>query len=80
VTQLRVEFTVFPFKPGGMLPAHAQAAVDALQDIGLAVEVGPLSAIVSGEAHLILNAIRAAQEAAISAGAERITLNVEVQR
>jgi uncharacterized protein YqgV (UPF0045/DUF77 family) len=74
---VRAEFTVFPFRESGALPPHAQAAVDAATASGLEVDVGPLSNVVEGDLADVLDGLRAAEEAAFAAGADRFTLNLE---
>jgi uncharacterized protein YqgV (UPF0045/DUF77 family) len=77
---VQVEFTIYPFQEGNSPPPHAQAAIDVLRTSGLDVEVGPLSTTVSGPADEVFDSIRAAQSAAVAAGAERIVVRVEVVR
>jgi uncharacterized protein YqgV (UPF0045/DUF77 family) len=77
---VQVEFTIYPFQEGNAPPAYVQAAIDALSGSGLEVEVGPLSTTVSGPADEVFDAVRAAQSAAVAAGAERIVVRVEVVR
>jgi uncharacterized protein YqgV (UPF0045/DUF77 family) len=77
---VQVEFTIYPFQEGNSPPAHAQAAIDALRASGLDVDVGPLSTTVSGPADRVFESIRAAQVAAVAAGADRILVRVEVIR
>jgi uncharacterized protein YqgV (UPF0045/DUF77 family) len=74
---VRAEFTVYPFRAGEDPPAHAQAAIEALKAAGLSVEVGLLGQVVTGEADVVLEALRAAQSAALEAGATRVAVNLE---
>jgi len=76
--QLRAEFTVYPFEEGEEPPKYVQAAIDEVRRVGLAVEVGLLGEVVSGEAELVLEALRAAQAAAVAAGATRVVVSLEV--
>jgi uncharacterized protein YqgV (UPF0045/DUF77 family) len=78
--RLRAEFTVYPFVPGEDLPPHVQAAIDASRQAGISTEVGAFGNVMVGEAHAVLDALWAAQEAAIDAGATRIAVNVEIDR
>ena len=68
---------MYPFREGEDPPAYVQAAIDALKDEGLSVEVGLLGQVVHGEAGLVLHALRSAQEAALGAGATRLAVNLE---
>ena len=76
--QIRAEFTVYPFRPGEDPPRYVQAAIDTLQGAGLPVEVGLLGQVVTGDAVQVLEALRAAQEAALDAGATRLAVNLEL--
>lgn len=71
------EFTVYPFLAGEDPPVYVQAAIDALKAAGLRVEVGLLGQVVTGEAGAVLEALRAAQAAALEAGATRVAVNLE---
>ena len=75
--KIRAEFTVYPFRQGEEPPPYVQAAIDTLQRAGLSVEVGLLGQVVSGAADQVLEALRAAQEAALAAGATRLTVSLE---
>jgi uncharacterized protein YqgV (UPF0045/DUF77 family) len=75
--RIRAELAVYPFHEGEVPPAYVQAASRALEDAGLSPEVGPLGQVVTGEAEPLLDALRAAQDAAFAAGATRIALNLE---
>ena len=74
---IRAEFTVYPFREGEDPPAYVHAAIGALRSAGLPVEVGPLGQVVTGEAGDVLEALRAAEEAALAAGASRVAVNLE---
>jgi uncharacterized protein YqgV (UPF0045/DUF77 family) len=76
---LRAEFTIYPFREGDAPPPHVQAAIDELRRAGLTVEVGTLGQVVSGEPRVLLEALRAAEEAAVSAGATRMVLSIQVE-
>jgi uncharacterized protein YqgV (UPF0045/DUF77 family) len=73
------EFTVYPFREGEAPPPHVQAAIDELQRAGLSVEVGLLGQVVRGEADAVIGALSSAQAAALSAGATKVVVNVEVR-
>ena len=75
--EIRAEFTVYPFRPGEEPPPYVKAAIDRLQRAGLSVEVGLLGQVVSGAADHVLEALRAAHEAALAAGATRLTVSLE---
>lgn len=77
VPMIRAEFTVYPFIEGAAPPPHVQAAIDALREAGLEVEVGALGTTVWGEPEQVLEALRAAQVAAIAAGATRVVVSLE---
>jgi uncharacterized protein YqgV (UPF0045/DUF77 family) len=75
---VRGEFTVYPFIEGDALPPYVQAAIDAIEEAGLKVDVGPLSNTVSGPAEQVLDALHRAEAAALAAGAHRILISLEV--
>ena len=77
--EVRAEFTVYPFLAGEDPPPYVHAAIDALRSAGLKVEVGLLGQVVTGEAALVLEALRQAQAAALEAGATRVAVNLERQ-
>jgi uncharacterized protein YqgV (UPF0045/DUF77 family) len=77
--EVRAEFTVYPFLAGEDPPAYVHAAIDALRSAGLKVEVGLLGQVVTGEATVVLEALRQAQTAALDAGATRVAVNLERQ-
>lgn len=74
---IEAEFTVYPFEQGDEPPPHVQAAIRALREADLEVEVGPLSQVVRGEADIVLEALRTAQMDAVSAGATRIVVSIQ---
>lgn len=73
---LRVEFTVEPFREGQPGP-HVSAAVDAFENAGLAVDFGPFGSTVQGDDDVVLGAVALMIEAAVSAGASRVAIQVE---
>jgi uncharacterized protein YqgV (UPF0045/DUF77 family) len=76
---VRAEFTVYPWIEGeASLPAHTEAAVTELRRAGLEVSLGPFGQRVTGEAKLVFQALRAAEDAAFAAGAEKLVLVIEV--
>lgn len=74
---IRAEFTIYPFHPGEDPPPYVQAAIEALRDAGLSVEVGLLGQVVSGDADTVLAALTSAEGAALTAGATRVAVNLE---
>jgi uncharacterized protein YqgV (UPF0045/DUF77 family) len=76
---VRGEFTVYPFIEGDALPPHVQVAIDAIKRTGLEVDVGPLSNTIAGPADQVLEALHRAETAALSAGAQRIVIRLEVE-
>lgn len=73
--RLRVEFLVEPFSEGDPGP-HVRAAVVAIEQAGLAVELGPFGSSTEGDSAEVLSAIYRAVEAALEAGAVRIGLTI----
>jgi uncharacterized protein YqgV (UPF0045/DUF77 family) len=76
---MHAEFTVEPFVEGQPGP-HVQAAISAAQASGAAVEVGPFGTSVEGDEETVLGAVDALLRAAVSAGANRVTLQVSEAR
>jgi uncharacterized protein YqgV (UPF0045/DUF77 family) len=75
---LTVEFTIEPFVPGEPGP-HVQAAVEAAERSGLAVDFGPFGTTVAGSDEAVLAAVDRILRAAVAAGATRISLQVARQ-
>jgi uncharacterized protein YqgV (UPF0045/DUF77 family) len=75
---VRAEFTIYPFIEGDALPPHVQVAIDAINNAGLEVELGPLSNTISGSEEQVLDALHRAESAALASGAQRIVIRVEV--
>jgi uncharacterized protein YqgV (UPF0045/DUF77 family) len=73
VRQVRVEFTVEPFREGE-LGAHVDAALGALRDEGFEPEIGPFGNSVEGDARPLLTAVARAAAASFDAGASGITV------
>jgi uncharacterized protein YqgV (UPF0045/DUF77 family) len=73
----RAEFSIYPFRRGDGPPPHVQAAVDAISDEGVTVEVGLLGESITGELPAVLDALRSAASAALAAGATRIVMSLE---
>lgn len=76
--RLVAEFTTEPFHGEGRPPAHAEAALAAARDGGLECDFGPLGTTVTGEGDDVVHALADVLRAALSHGATRVTLQVEV--
>lgn len=73
--EVRAEFTIEPFReaaPG----AHVAAAVEAAARAGLQPDVGPFGTAVEGEAATVTAALGPVVEAAMAAGATRVSFTV----
>jgi uncharacterized protein YqgV (UPF0045/DUF77 family) len=77
--EVRVEFTVYPFREGETPPAHVEAAIQEIRKAGLDVVIGTLGQVVTGEAGIVFDALRSAEAAALSAGATRMVFSIEVE-
>lgn len=75
--QVRVEFTVEPFREGE-LGVHVDAALRSLTEAGFSPEVGPFGTAVEGDAGPLLEALARAAAASFEAGASGITLTARV--
>ncbi len=75
--KVRAEVTTEPFEGEGDLPGHVRAAADAMVARGLEPYLGPLGTTVQGDAEAVTAAIRDAARAALSAGATRVSVQVE---
>jgi uncharacterized protein YqgV (UPF0045/DUF77 family) len=75
---LRGEFTIYPFIEGPEPPNHVVAAMEAIREVGLEAELGPLGQTVLGPADVVLDALRRAEVAALAAGATSIVIRLEV--
>lgn len=71
---------MYPFEEGEAPPGHVQAAIDEVRKAGLTLELGLLGQVVIGEAGAVLEALRAAQGAAVAAGATKVVVSLEVHR
>lgn len=72
---MHAEFTVEPFVDGHLGP-HVRAAIEAAQAAGGAVEIGPFGTQVSGDDEVVLAAVERLMRAAMSAGANQVTLQL----
>jgi uncharacterized protein YqgV (UPF0045/DUF77 family) len=77
VAQVRIEFTVEPFVEGEPGP-HVLSAIAAVEDEGLAVDVGPFSSQATGPSEQAMRAVAELLRAALANGASRVSLQVEV--
>jgi uncharacterized protein YqgV (UPF0045/DUF77 family) len=77
--RLEAEFTTEPFRGEGAPPAHATAALEAARAAGLDCEFGPLGTSVSGEREELLAALSGVVAAALEHGADRVTLQVQLE-
>ncbi len=72
-----VEFTTEPFELVNF-PDHAVAARRVVDEAGLAVSVGPFGTSAEGEAEQVLAAVNRLLHETLSAGANRISVQVSV--
>jgi len=72
---LCLEYTVEPFVEGSPGP-HVRAALDAAAEAGLEVEFGPFGTTVAGEDAAVVAATSRILQAALDAGASRISFQV----
>ena len=77
--RVRAEFTTEPFVVGS-IPEHAKAAEAEARRHGLTTDFGPFGTSASGERDSVMNAIPDILNAAIEAGAQRITLQITTSR
>jgi uncharacterized protein YqgV (UPF0045/DUF77 family) len=71
------EFLVEPFEVGHP-GAHVEAAFTAVRDLGFEPEIGPFGTTITGETHLVMEAVKQLLDAAAEAGATRISIQVGV--
>lgn len=74
---ISAEFLVEPFEEGNPGP-HVIAAIERVTAANLQVEQGPFGNSTAGVASAVLPALAEALEAAMAAGATRVTVNVAV--
>ncbi|GAA3377331.1 hypothetical protein GCM10020367_52600 [Streptomyces sannanensis] len=76
--RLRVEFTTEPFDLD-RTPPHALAAREVIHEASLdTVDVGPFGNTAEGGAEAVLTAVNALLRTSLSAGATRVSLQVNV--
>ena len=73
--EVAAEFLVEPFSEGRPGP-HVKAAVAAVEQAGLTVDVGPFGNTTAGDATTVLAAVAAAVAAALDHGATRVSLSI----
>jgi uncharacterized protein YqgV (UPF0045/DUF77 family) len=73
--RLRIEFTVEPFVEGAPEP-YVHTAVETARAHGLEVEFGPFGTVAEGDANLALAAVGPIVQAAIEAGASRVSIQI----
>lgn len=74
-TTMRIEFTIEPWVEGGH-PPYVQAALAAAEASGLPVDLGPFGTGVVGPAAEVYALVPAVLEAAMAAGAGRVSLQI----
>ena len=80
MANLVAEFTIEPFEAAAPGP-HVQAAIDiakerSADDPALSVEVGPFGTSIEGPAAVVLEIVAAVNEAAVTKGATRVSLQL----
>jgi uncharacterized protein YqgV (UPF0045/DUF77 family) len=76
-SEVVAEFTIQPSTEGGT-EAHVEAGVDAARATGLAIDVGPSGTGLAGSRAEVLDALTRVVDAAIEAGAHRISVELRV--
>lgn len=71
-----IEFTIEPFVEGRPGP-HVTAAIDAVRDHGLDVEIGPFGSSCSVDAERVGRVAAAVADAALANGATHVHLHIE---
>jgi uncharacterized protein YqgV (UPF0045/DUF77 family) len=74
-----LEFTIEPFVEGAPGP-HVGAGIAAVEATGVSVEVGPFGTTAEGEQGAVVEAVAALCREALAAGADRISLQLTVER
>ncbi|MCB0991700.1 MAG: thiamine-binding protein [Acidimicrobiales bacterium] len=73
--RLKLELTIEPFVDANPGP-HVVAAIEAAEEAGLEVAVGPFGTTAEGTDALVLSAMSHITGAALATGATRVTLQV----
>ena len=79
MTRCTVEFVIEPFSDGDPGP-HVRSGIDAIEDKGLAVTMGPFGSSVEGSIDEIAPAIDAMIRAAVTDGADRVLVEITNHR
>lgn len=75
MARMRIEFTVEPFVEGHPGP-HVLAAIDAVTDRGVPVDVGPFSSVADVEQEEVPSTVAALLRAALAQGATRLAVQL----
>ena len=70
------EFLIEPFEVGNPGP-HVVAAIDAVRDLGFEPTVGPFGTPIEGDSDTVIEAVKRLLDAATSAGASRISVQLD---
>ena len=73
--RMRIEFTIEPWVEGGH-PPYVVAAVSTAEDSGLDIDLGPFGTGVEGSPDQLYQLVPSVLEAAMAAGAERVSLQI----
>lgn len=76
MTTVSVEFFVEPFEEGAPGP-HVRAAVEAVEQAGLTVDLGPFASLAAGPVDTVAGAVGRLVQAAFEAGASRVQVQVD---
>lgn len=71
-----LEMLVEPFQEDDPGP-HVLAAIDAIEQSGFSVEMGPFASTAEGELDALLDALGRALKAGFAHGAQRISVSIE---
>ena len=71
----KAEFLVEPFEEGQPGP-HVIAAIDAVSALGFEPVIGPFGTTISGSSETIMTAVKDLLDAAMEAGASRVSIQV----
>ncbi|MBJ32221.1 MAG: hypothetical protein CL466_13065 [Acidimicrobiaceae bacterium] len=75
LSRMRIEFTIEPWVEGGH-PPYVVAAVSTAEASGLDIDLGPFGTGVEGPADELYRLVPSVLEAAMTAGAERVSLQI----
>ena len=73
------EFLIEPFEVGRPGP-HVTAAIDAVRQLGFEPIVGPFGTTIEGDSDRVIAAVKSLLDAATSAGASRVSLQIDACR